>query len=108
MYAIIEDSGTQIKVAEGDVLDLDLRTDDTKDAKTLTFDRVLAVGDVGSSDAATIGTPYIDGATVTADVVEEVKGEKIDVIKFKRRKGYKRKTGHRQRYLRVKITGIKS
>ena len=106
MYAIFEDSGTQIKVAAGDVVDLDIR--DLNDAETLTFDRVLLVGDVDSDSSATIGTPYIDGATVTADVVKEFKGEKIDVIKFKRRKGYRRKQGHRQRYLRVKITDIKA
>lgn len=103
MYAIIEDSGTQIKVASGDVVDIDIR--DLNDQDTLTFDRVLLVGS-GDADA-TIGTPYVDGASVKAEVIEEFKGEKIDVIKFKRRKGYKRKQGHRQRYLKVKITDIK-
>lgn len=109
MYAIIEDSGTQIKVVPGDIVDVDLR-EITSKAKTpkVSFDRVLLVGDDDTEDAATIGAPYVDGASVTGEVVEEVKGEKIDVIKFKRRKGYKRKQGHRQRYLRVKITDIKS
>jgi large subunit ribosomal protein L21 len=103
VHAIIEDSGTQIKVASGDVIDIDLR--DLGDAKSITFDRVLLVG---SPDAdATIGTPYVDGASVTAEVLDEVKGEKLDVIKFKRRKGYRVKTGHRQRYLRVKIAEVK-
>ena len=102
MYAIIEDSGTQIKVASGDVVDIDIR--DLNDADTLTFDRVLLVGNEGDTN---VGTPYVDGASVTAEVVKEFKGEKIDVIKFKRRKGYRRKQGHRQRYLRVKITDIK-
>lgn len=105
MYAIIEDSGTQIKVMEGDVLDVDLRSLDD-DAKSVTFDRVLMVG--AEDSAGTIGTPYISGATVSADIVGQIKGEKIDVIKFKRRKGYKKKQGHRQSYLRVKITGISS
>ena len=104
MYAIIEDSGTQIKVASGDVVDIDIR--ELGDEKTLTFDRVLLVGDPESGADATIGSPYVDGATVSAEIVKEFKGEKIDVIKFKRRKGYRRKQGHRQRYLRVKITGI--
>ena len=109
MYAIIEDSGTQIKVMPGDVLDIDPRDISSK-AKTpkITFDRVLMVGDADSDDAATIGAPYVDGATVNAEILEEIKGAKIDVIKFKRRKGYKRKNGHRQPYLRVKITDIKS
>ena len=114
MYAIIEDSGTQIKVSKGDVLDIDLRPKadgkaaerPSKKAQSLTFDRVLLIGDAESDKAATIGTPYIDGASVTAEVVEEVQGDKIDVIMYKRRKGQRRKIGHRQSYLRVKITGI--
>ena len=104
MYAIIEDSGTQIKVAKGDVVDIDLRDVDDK-RKKIKFDRVLVVGDSGSP--ATIGQPYVAGAAVTAEVLEEVKGDKIDVIKFKRRKGYRRKVGHTQRYLRVRIDDIK-
>ena len=105
MYAIIEDSGTQIKVAPGDVVDLD-RRDLGPRKKTISFDRVLVIGDTEAEAAATIGTPYVDGATVKGRIVGEVDGEKIDVIKFKRRKGYHRKQGHRQRYLRVEITGI--
>ncbi len=109
MHAIIEDSGTQIKVSSGEVIDIDLR--DLGNKKTITFDRVLLIGGEdgdGKSDpkAATIGTPYVEGAKVTADVLEEVKGQKIDVIKFKRRKGYRRKTGHTQRYLRIRIEEI--
>jgi len=104
MYAIIEDSGTQIRVAEGDVLELDLR--DAEEGSTLTFDRVLLVGDAEAGRDATLGRPYVDGASVSAEVLGEVKGEKIDVIKFKRRKGYRRKIGHRQRYTRVRVTGI--
>ncbi len=103
MYAIVEDSGTQIKVAEGDIIDIDVR-DLEKDAASITFDRVLALKDGDGS--ATLGTPYIDGMNVTAEILEERLGEKIDVIKFKRRKGYKRKQGHRQKYLRVRISGI--
>lgn len=106
MYAIIEDSGTQIRVSSGDILDIDHREKPGKG--TLTFDRVLAVGDTETENAATIGTPYIDGATVTAEVLDEVRGEKINVIKYKRRKGYRRKAGHRQPYLRVRIKDIKS
>jgi len=104
VYAIIEDSGTQIKVAEGDVVDIDVR--DLDGAESLTFDRVLLLADTGGEP--TVGTPYIDGATVTADVVDEIKGNKIDVIKFKRRKGYRRKQGHRQRYLRIRVKDITS
>ncbi|MBL0922803.1 MAG: 50S ribosomal protein L21 [Phycisphaerales bacterium] len=104
-YAIIEDSGSQLKVRSGDVIEVDLR-DLADDAKTVTFDRVLLIGD--GEKAAKIGTPYIGGASVTADIVErEVKGEKIDIVKYKRRKNYKRKQGHRQRYMLVKVSGIK-
>ncbi|MCH7572189.1 MAG: 50S ribosomal protein L21 [Planctomycetes bacterium] len=107
MYAIIEDSGSQIKVAPGDVIDVDLR-EITSKTKKVKFDRVLLVGDAEADESANIGTPYIKGASVSAEVLEEIRAEKIDVIKYKRRKGYKRKRGHRQRYLRVKITDIKS
>ena len=103
MYAIVEDSGTQIKVAEGDIIDIDVR-DLEKDATSITFEKVLALKD--GEGSATLGTPYIDGMSVTAEVLEERLGEKIDVIKFKRRKGYKRKQGHRQKYLRVRVSGI--
>jgi large subunit ribosomal protein L21 len=101
MYAIVEDSGTQIKLAEGDVIDIDLR--DAAEGDTITFDRVLAVGPVGE---AKLGRPYVDGASVTAKVIGEQKGRKIDVIKYKRRKGYKVKQCHRQRYTRIEVTGI--
>lgn len=104
VYAIIEDSGTQIKVTPGDVLEVDLR-DGAAAGSTITFDRVLLIGD--GKQAAKVGTPYLAGASVSAEVLEEFKGEKIDVIKFKRRHGYKKKQGHRQRYLRVKIGDVK-
>ena len=106
MYAIIEDSGTQIKVSPGDVVDIDPR-DLGRRKKKLSFDRVLLVGDAGRTDGTTIGAPYVAGAAVTAEILGEVKGQKIDVVKFKRRKGYHRRQGHRQRYLRVKIDQIK-
>ncbi len=100
MYAIVEDSGTQIKLSTGDVLEVDLRE---HDGDNITFDKVLMIGGDGEP---TLGTPYIDGASVAIEVIEEFKGEKLDIIKFKRRKGYRRKTGHRQRYLRVRVGEI--
>ncbi len=106
MHAIIEDSGTQIKVAPGDIVEIDLRDlGSKKPTDKISFDRVLMVGDQGDGPA-TVGTPYVDGASVTADVLAEVRAEKIDVIKYKRRKGYHHKHGHRQRYLRVRIDQI--
>jgi len=103
MYAIFEDSGTQLKAQVGDMLIIDLR-DLPADAKSVTFERVLLVsGDKG----ATVGNPYLSGAKIVADVVErEFKDTKIDIVKYKRRKGFKKKQGHRQRYMRVKVTAI--
>ena len=100
MYAIVEDSGAQIKLSTGDVLEVDLRD---VDGDSITLDKVLMIGGKGEP---TIGTPYLDGASVSIEVIEEFKGDKIDVIKFKRRKGYRRKTGHRQRYLKVRVGDI--
>ena len=105
MYAIVEDSGTQIKLTPGAILDIDLRQEDTSEGSTITFDRVLALKGDGD-EAAKLGAPYVDGASVTAEVLGEIKGDKIDVIKFKRRKNYRRKAGHRQRLLRIRVGDI--
>ncbi len=100
MYAIIEDSGRQFKVTSGDTILIDR---EAGDAKTIAFDRVLLVAGEGSPK---IGAPLVSGATVKADVLGAEKGPKIDIVKYKRRKGYHKKIGHRQQQLRVKITGI--
>jgi large subunit ribosomal protein L21 len=102
MYAIFDDSGSQYKVGEGDIVRVDLRELD-EEQTSIELDRVLMLG---GEDGPTIGRPYVEGAKVTAEVLTEVRGDKIDVIKFKRRKKYRRKKGHRQRFLRVRITGI--
>lgn len=104
MYAVIEDSGTQIKVAEGDVIKVATR-DLPEDVATITFDRVLYVGE--GADAR-IGAPVVDGAKVTGDILEEGRTDKVIVQKFKRRKNYRRKKGHRQDFVKVKITSIKA
>jgi len=101
MYAIIEDSGTQFKVTSGDRIRIDRHV--AAEQKSITFDRVLLVAGEGSPR---IGTPTVAGATVTAEVLGEVKGPKIDIQKYKRRKGYHRKIGHRQRYTEVRIAQI--
>lgn len=102
MYAIIEDSGTQIKVSEGDVIRVDLR-ELPENAASLTFDRVLLIGGEGEPR---IGAPVLEGAKVTADILAEDVSEKVEVVKFRRRKNYRRRVGHRQHYIQVKITGI--
>jgi large subunit ribosomal protein L21 len=101
MYAIIEDSGKQFKVTSGDRIRIDRNVAD--DVKNITFDRVLLVAGEGSPK---IGVPMVRGATVTADIIGIAHGPKIDIQKYKRRKGYHKKIGHRQQYLEVKITGI--
>jgi large subunit ribosomal protein L21 len=101
MYAIIETAGHQHKVTSGDVFRIDREI--VGDEKTITFDRVLMIGGEGKPK---IGVPTVAGATVTADVIRAVKGPKIDIVKYKRRKGYHKKQGHRQPQLEVKITGI--
>lgn len=107
MFAIIEESGGQRRVAQGDEILIDLYNggESTK-GDAISFDRVLLVGEPGAENAK-IGQPLVGGAKVTAEILEPlVMGDKLDIYKFKRRKGYKRKTGHRQRYTAVRITGI--
>lgn len=106
MYAIIEEGGGQRKVTEGQELLIDLiQGGEAKAGDSITFDRVLMTGD--GAGKTTIGAPYVSGASVTAEIVEpEAKGNKIHIFKFKPKKGYRRKTGHRQRYTHVKITSV--
>ena len=101
MYAIIADGGRQYKVQSGQILEIDFRT--VEAGSELKFDRVLAI----SSDAGfKLGKPLVAGATVTAKVLGESKGEKIFIQKFRRRKNSKRRTGHRQKYVKVQIGDI--
>jgi large subunit ribosomal protein L21 len=106
MYAIIEDSGTQIKVTPGDVVEIDLRPVGTAmgQGEKLTFNRVLLIGD--GDKPARIGTPYLAGASVTAEIVTPFLDEKVTTRKYSRRKGYRRNIGHRQALLKVRIEGI--
>jgi large subunit ribosomal protein L21 len=101
MYAIISADGRQYKVEKGQTLDIDLR--ELEDGATLTFDRVLAIGGEGEFR---LGQPVVQGASVTATVIEETKGPKLVVQKFRRRKNYKRRTGHRQHHTRIRIESI--
>jgi len=103
VYAVIEDSGQQFRVCEGDVLNVDVR-DLAEDAKEVEFDRVLLVS---SGDGAKVGTPLVAGAKVIAEVIDpQAKGVKIYVYHWRRRKASRRKTGHRQKYIRVRVTRI--
>ncbi len=101
MYAIIEEGGKQHKVTSGDLLLID--RDVKPEEKTVTFGRVLLVGGEGEPR---VGAPEVAGASVTADVIGPFKGPKIDIQKYKRRKGYHKRQGHRQHYVQVRISGI--
>ena len=101
MHAIIETGGKQYKVAEGDVLYIEKL--DAEAGSSVTFDKVLAVLD---GDKATFGVPAVEGASVTANVVKNGKGKKVIVFKYKPKKNYRRKQGHRQPYTKVEIAKI--
>jgi large subunit ribosomal protein L21 len=101
MYALVEIKGKQYKVEKGSLIKVDLLGEET--GKTVEFDKVLMLsGDKGPK----IGQPYVKGAKITATVGEDVKGTKVNVLKFKRRKGYHRNQGHRQRYTLIKVNDI--
>jgi large subunit ribosomal protein L21 len=103
MYAIIAESGRQYKVTGGDVIRIDREIGSLNEAQTVTFDQVLMVGGEGTPR---IGTPTVASATVTGEVLRAVKGPKIEIIKYKRRKGYHKHKGHRQKQFEIRITGI--
>ena len=100
MYAIIETGGKQLKVEEGQTLYIEKL--DAEAGETVTFDQVLFVG----GDDVKVGSPLVEGATVTAKVVEHGRGKKIVVYKFKKRKNYRRKQGHRQPFTKVTVEKI--
>ncbi len=103
MYAVIESGGKQHRVEKGEILQLEKLDAATGDK--VKFDKVLLVGE---GESVKIGKPYVQGGQVTAEVLREGRGDKIKIIKFNRRKNYKRQQGHRQWYTEVKITGIKA
>ena len=100
MYAIIETGGKQYKVEQGDVVFVEKLG--VEEGETVTFDKVLVVG----GDDVKVGTPYVDGASVEASVVKNGKDKKIIVYKYKSKKGYHKKQGHRQPYSKVQIDSI--
>ena len=102
MYAIISAGGKQYKVAEGQTLRLEKVPGDV--GTTVSFDRVLMVSD---GDATKVGQPTLPGVNVTGRIVQQGKAKKVLVFKYKRRKGYRKKHGHRQLYTALKIDAIK-
>ena len=104
MYAVLDDRNQQYRVAKGDKIKIHLRSD-ASEGDTLTFDKVCAVG--GEGDAAgKVGTPFVDGASVTAKVVKNVKDPKVIIGKFRRRKNSRKRTGFRARYTEIEIQSI--
>jgi large subunit ribosomal protein L21 len=101
MYAVIETGGKQYKVQEGDVVFIEKL--DAEDGAAVTFDKVLAVSDEGN---VTFGKPLVANASVSAKVLGHGKDKKIIVFKYKPKKNYRNKTGHRQPYTKVQIEKI--
>ena len=103
MYAIVETGGKQYRVQPGDTLDVELLPTDGTDS--IQLERVLMVGGDGNT---VVGQPLVDGAKVVAEVVGQVKADKIVVFKYKSKVRYRRKTGHRQKLTRLRITEIQN
>ena len=101
MYAVIQTGGKQYKVQPGDTVLVEKLAGEAGD--TITFNEVLLVAD---DEQVAVGRPHVDGATVTGEIIEQGLGEKLIVYKFKRRKNYRRKNGHRQPYTAIKISDV--
>jgi large subunit ribosomal protein L21 len=100
MYAVIKTGGKQYRVAQGDKLRVEKLPGNVGDA--VTFDQVLLIG----GEALKLGKPLVGGAKVEAKIVGQGLGQKLIVFKFRRRKNYRRKTGHRQPFTALEITGV--
>jgi large subunit ribosomal protein L21 len=101
MYAVIKSGGKQHRVEEGEVLRLEKLEAAT--GEEISFDNILMVGE---GESVKIGTPYVAGSKVTAQVVQQGRANKVTIIKFNRRKHSRKQQGHRQWFTEVKITGI--
>jgi large subunit ribosomal protein L21 len=101
MFAVFSSGGKQHRVTEGEIVRLELL--DAEPGQEVVFDKVLMVAD---GDNVSVGAPYVEGSKVRGEVVAHDRGKKIRIIKFRRRKNYLRRQGHRQWYTDVKITGI--
>jgi large subunit ribosomal protein L21 len=102
VYAIIRDRGMQYRVEQGQVLSIDL-LDEAEPGSQIELGEVLLVGD---GESVKVGSPLLSGALVRAEVLGMKKGEKIVVFRYRNKKRYRRRTGHRQRYTQIKISEI--
>jgi len=103
MFAVFASGGKQHRVTEGEVIRIEQL--EVEPGEQVVFDKVLMVAD---GDQVSVGAPFVDGGQVTAEVIGNDRAKKVTVIKFKRRKGYMRRQGHRQGFTELKITGIKA
>ncbi|SRR6056297_2305437 len=101
MYAVFKTGGKQYKAAPGDIIQVEKL--DAENGASVELDEVLMVAD---GDDVRVGSPTIDGGKVTAEVVSHGRGDKVRIIKFRRRKHHMKRMGHRQHYTEIKITGI--
>lgn len=101
MYAVIETGGKQYRVSQDDVIRVEKLP--VAEGESITFDRVLLVGEGAE---AKVGAPTVEGSKVVADVEEHGRGDKVTIIKFRRRQKYRRKQGHRQSYTQLRIKEI--
>lgn len=104
MFAVIRSGGKQYKVSEGETLELELLGTE-ENAKTATVSDVLLVAD---GENVTVGKPVISGASVTLELLDQVKAAKVVAYKYRRREGYHRTVGHRQKLQKVKVSKIKA
>ncbi len=103
MFAIIQTGGKQYKVKEGDIVRVEKLLDEK--GKTISLSEVLLVGDEAGTNVK-VGTPYVAGASVTAEIMEQGKGEKMTAMKYKRKVRYRKHLGHRQLFTELKIATI--
>ena len=101
MYAVIATGGKQYRVEEGDILRVEKLS--VEEGATVDFDQVLMVG---AGEEVSIGTPYLEGGKVSAEVRTHGRGDKVEIVKFNRRKHHRKQMGHRQHYTELEITGI--
>ena len=101
MYAVFATGGKQYRAVTGDILKIEKL--DAEKGATVELDQVLMVGE---GEDVKVGSPYLKGGKVTATIVEHGRGEKIRILKFKRRKHHMKRMGHRQDFTRIEITGI--
>ena len=101
MYAVISTGGKQYKLAQGDVCRVEKL--DADEGASVEIDKVLMIAD---GDNINIGTPFVDGGKVTATIKSHGRAKKVEIMKFRRRKHHQKRTGHRQYYTEIEVTGI--